>query len=210
MVAPKPKPRRTQAERREETRARILEAAVSELKQKGYAGFRVNEVALSAHVSRGAQTHHFPTKESLLIAALRQIYVAQHAKSMKLIESLGPGDSVFDALMRDSEVFYLGPNFTISVTMLSQGSQEPELRKQLRIISRTHRLPVEAAWQSALESSGLPEEDARSILYMTQSIFRGMAIRRFMRNDPEYISFTIAQWRKMAEAQIDLFLKPNG
>ncbi len=210
MPEPKPRIRRTQAERREETRSRILDAAVSELRRKGYAGFRVNEVASSAQVSKGAQTHHFPTKESLVIAALGRSYDASYARSMKLINALKPGDSALDvleALLRDSEAFYLGPNFAISVTMLNVGENEPALRRQVRSISRSHRIPVEAAWLDALKRCGLPDEAARSILYLTQSVYRGMVMRRFLRNDPDYIRFSVAQWRKLAREQIVLHMK---
>lgn len=51
--------RRTQAERTEDMRRRILDAAVEELTDKGYAGLRTADVAKRAGVSRGAQTHHF-------------------------------------------------------------------------------------------------------------------------------------------------------
>src|SRR6516165_7474076 len=108
--------RRTQAERREGTRSRILEAAVSELMDKGYAGFRVDKVAIAANVSRGAQTHHFPTKESLVLGALQKLYEASTESSRKLIDGLKPGDDVLDALIRDSANFDFGPNFIIAIS----------------------------------------------------------------------------------------------
>ena len=46
--------RRTQAERTEETRTRVLDAAVEVLRKKGYAHFRTADVAKAAGVSRGA------------------------------------------------------------------------------------------------------------------------------------------------------------
>lgn len=202
---PAARPRRTQAERREEMRGRILDAAVGELRRKGYAGFRVNEVANAAQVSKGAQTHHFPTKESLVIASVQRLYEASYAHSMKLVASVGADGDVFEALMRDSEKFYLGPTFAISVTMLSLGEHEPELRREVQKISRHFRLPVEAAWLEALRRT-LPDDTARTVLYLTQSIFRGMVMRRFMRNDPEYVRFSITQWRRLAREQIAPFL----
>lgn len=200
--------RRTQAERSEETRTRILDAAVSELRRKGYAGFRINEVAAAAEVSKGAQTHHFPTKESLVVAALQRIYESSHTQSMKLVDSLAPGDDVFDALLKNSERFYLGSNFGISVTLLGVGNDEAELRKQVRLISRKHRIPVEQAWLAALIHWGLPEEAARSILYLTQSVYRGLIMRGFMRADPDYARFTVAQWQSIARDYIALNRKP--
>jgi AcrR family transcriptional regulator len=197
--------RRTQAERREETRSRILDAAVSELRHSGYAGFRVDKVAAVADVSRGAQTHHFPTKESLVLAALQRLYEASSAASAKLIEALDPEDDVLDALMEDSAKFYLGPNFLIALSMLNLGERETELRQKVREISRKHRLPIERAWLESLTHSGLPDEAARTILNITQSVYRGMVMRRFIRNDPDYTRFTVQQWSKIARAYIDLY-----
>ena len=198
--------RRTRAERREETSSRILDAAVSELHRKGYAGFRFNHVVLAAHASKGAVTHHFPTKESLVIAALKRIYDESHAQSMKLIEALRPLDkpnTVLEALIRDAEEFYLGPSFATSVAMLSVSERETDLGRQLATIARAHRIPIEQAWLDALMRSGLSEEKARGLLYMTQSIYRGMVMRRYMRDDPDYIRFTTEQWRKVAFSMID-------
>ncbi|MBN3785331.1 TetR/AcrR family transcriptional regulator [Burkholderia sp. Ac-20353] len=209
MTKKVPERRRTQAERREETRARILEAAVSELMNKGYAGFRVEQVAATANVSRGAQTHHFPTKEALVLAALQQLYEASTETSMKLIDGLNAGDDVLDALMRDSSNFYLGPNFLIAVSLLNLGDHEPELRKKVRAISRKYRLPIEKAWMEALLRSGLEEEPARTVLNITQSIYRGMVMRRFLRNDPEYTRFTVEQWSRIARAYMSLNTPPS-
>jgi AcrR family transcriptional regulator len=206
-MAKAPVRRRTQAERRAETRSRILEAAVSELKQKGYAGFRVDKVAVAAQVSRGAQTHHFPTKESLVLAALQGLYEASSEASVALIDGLKPGDDVLDALMQDSAKFYLGPNFLIAVSMLNLGDYEPELRQKVRAISRKHRLPIEKAWLDALIRSGLEEEQARAVLNITQSIYRGMIMRRFLRNDAEYTRFTVDQWARIARAFMDLYTR---
>src|ERR1700710_2433366 len=66
--------RRTQAERSEETRTRILKAAASLIRKRGYARFRTAEVAKEAGLSRGAQLHHFPTKDSLVVATLEYVF----------------------------------------------------------------------------------------------------------------------------------------
>src|ERR1700729_2230886 len=66
--------RRTQAERSEETRTRILKAAANLIRKRGYARFRTAEVAKEAGLSRGAQLHHFPTKDSLVVATLEFVF----------------------------------------------------------------------------------------------------------------------------------------
>lgn len=204
--------RRTQAERREETILRILDAAVSELRSKGYAGFRFNHVVLAAGISKGAMTHHFPTKESLVVAALTRSYDESNACSMARIEAIPPDADpavVLEALMEDSGDFYLGPDFAMSVAMLSSRNHEPGLAGEVAEIARVHRIPIEDVWLETLLRTGLPDEEARGLLFMTQSIYRGMVMRRYMRNDPDYIDFTIEQWRKLAFSTIEKYSGPR-
>jgi AcrR family transcriptional regulator len=65
--------RRTQQERSAAMRLRLLDAAVDCLYELGYSGTTTIEVAARAGVSRGAQLHHFPTKERLVTEAVRHV-----------------------------------------------------------------------------------------------------------------------------------------
>ncbi|MCP2671110.1 TetR/AcrR family transcriptional regulator [Maricaulaceae bacterium EIL42A08] len=65
--------RPTQEERTDAMRARLLEATLDLIAEEGWAQTSTQKICKRAGVSRGAQTHHFPTKNSLLIAAVREI-----------------------------------------------------------------------------------------------------------------------------------------
>ncbi|MBV6755305.1 TetR/AcrR family transcriptional regulator [Rhodococcus sp. USK10] len=67
------KPTRTQAERTAAMRTKLLDAAVDSLVELGYARTTTQGIARRAGVSRGAQLHHFPTKESLVVAAVEHL-----------------------------------------------------------------------------------------------------------------------------------------
>lgn len=62
-------PRRTRAES-EATAASVLDAAVKLFAADGYADVRLDDVAASAGVTRGAVYHHYTDKRGLFIAAL--------------------------------------------------------------------------------------------------------------------------------------------
>ncbi len=64
---------RIQDARSAETRKRLLDATVDCLYERGYAGTTTAEIAARAGVSKGAQIHHFPTKEQLVISALEYL-----------------------------------------------------------------------------------------------------------------------------------------
>ena len=73
-VAPSPpRVRRTQRERSEAMRSRLLEATIDCLYEVGYSRTTTIEVAARAGVSRGAQLHHFPTKKRLVTVAVRHL-----------------------------------------------------------------------------------------------------------------------------------------
>jgi AcrR family transcriptional regulator len=71
-----PKPRRTQAERRASTRAKLLDATIACLTDLGYAGTTTTEVCSRARLSQGALFKHFPTKIALVSAAAEHLFAA--------------------------------------------------------------------------------------------------------------------------------------
>ena len=58
-------------QRSEETRARILEAAIQCFSNAGYASASVDDICAQAGVSKGAFYHHFPSKQAIFLALLQ-------------------------------------------------------------------------------------------------------------------------------------------
>ncbi|MGH8517858.1 MAG: TetR/AcrR family transcriptional regulator, partial [Panacagrimonas sp.] len=63
------RPRRTQTERSDAMRKRLIDATLQGLVQDGYAATTVSSIVRRAGVSRGAHLHHFPTKNALILEA---------------------------------------------------------------------------------------------------------------------------------------------
>jgi len=57
-------------QRSEETRSRILEAAVRRFSEAGYNAASVDDICSLAGVSKGAFYHHFPSKQAVFLALL--------------------------------------------------------------------------------------------------------------------------------------------
>src|SRR5580658_4146805 len=66
-------PTRNQAERSDQTRARILEAALREFSENGLAGARTERIAEAAGVNKALLYYYFQGKEALYDAALEAV-----------------------------------------------------------------------------------------------------------------------------------------
>lgn len=93
--------RRTQAERREETRERLLRAAIGCLREEGYAGLTTREVARRAGVSQGAQAYHFPSRADMVAGVVEWLgerWVSQFKGVAAAFRSASPDVGVAAAL----------------------------------------------------------------------------------------------------------------
>ena len=68
------RPRRTQAERTEETKAALIQAAVTVLHQQGYNAATTAVIADEAGVSRGSIIYHFSTRAQLMSEVITFVY----------------------------------------------------------------------------------------------------------------------------------------
>src|SRR3954451_18323755 len=76
LVSARPQPRRRFRDA-DESRARILAAALTEFAAGGYRGASLGAIALRAGMSQSGVLRHFPSKELLLTAVIEQISVNQ-------------------------------------------------------------------------------------------------------------------------------------
>ncbi|HYM02062.1 MAG TPA: TetR/AcrR family transcriptional regulator [Stellaceae bacterium] len=190
--------RRTQAQRSEEMRQRLLDAAFTVLQRRGYVGFRIAEVAKIAGVSRGAQLHHFPTKESLVVATIEHVFARVLEQARQRAEAAASQSrDPLAAIIDDSSDFFFGDNFAIALDVVMAAAKDDRIRERIFAISRDHRLPAESAWLRVLTEAGLPEDFAEDALWLTISIVRGLAVRRLWQKDPERGRRLLRLWRQI-------------
>ncbi len=81
-----PTPSRTQAERADQTRSRILDAAIRQFGANGLAGARTEQIAEAAGVNKALLYYYFNSKEALYTAALESVVERVQAESRAVLE----------------------------------------------------------------------------------------------------------------------------
>jgi AcrR family transcriptional regulator len=195
--------RRTQAERTAATRTQILKAAANLIRRRGYARFRTADVAAEAGMSRGAQLHHFPTKDSLVVATLEYVFEQAQIVSRRRAAAINRPRDLIEAVIEDAREFFFSEHFMVAIDIVLSTSTDDAVRKQILDISRKARRPVETSWTEALTASGVPASLAADIVALTLSLVRGMALRTLWDNDPKWFDELFSLWRRM----IKIFLE---
>jgi AcrR family transcriptional regulator len=200
--SPAAKTRRTQAERTHGTRTRILDAAVEVLRKKGYAHFRTADVAKAAGVSRGAQLHHFATKEKLVYATMEHVFTNVLENSRNRARALKKGEDPLEPMIADGREFFFSTPFFISLDIATSINSK-RFRQQLMTMVRKARLPAEQAWLEALTAGGMPPKMADDVLWLTLGLIRGLAIRMLWQDEPERFDRLLKLWRGIIEGYVE-------
>lgn len=187
---------RSQDERSENMRARLLAASIEVMRERSYAGFTTEMVAQTARVSRGALLHHFPRKRDLILAVHKYLYQLAVDSSAEAARAATDQSTNIDNMLKDAENFFLGDQFFSVLSIVVSVSTEPDIKAEILDASRNARLAIEAAWVDRM-SEFMPRSLAEIIVYMTFNIVRGYAIRTLWEDDPARYTEMIATWKSL-------------
>lgn len=173
----------TQAERTATTCDLLLDATIALLVERGYRGTSTVEVSRRAGVSRGAQLHHYPTKEALVAAAVDHLLTKRVAELSARLGS--PKNDVLDLSDAASALWsiYTGDTFYAWLELVVAARTDPQLRELLAGVDARLVLRAEKLCQRFL----LPYvQDARTVKATTRlvlAMFDGLATHRILSGD---------------------------
>lgn len=181
------------------TRERILRATLACLNKRGYAGTTTTAVEQQARISRGALLYHFPTRASLVSAAVARLFEDLRADFQRGFAALArEGDRVAAALELLWETFQ-DPRLAAVLELYVAGRTDRELRNQLRPVATEHQAHV-----IGLAHSFFPEvaTDGRfsAVLHLVLDTLQGMAVRRLSQPDDPSVDRTLALLKELAAA----------
>jgi AcrR family transcriptional regulator len=197
------RPRRSQAERSEDTKRRIVEAAARLIVRKGYVELRVADIAYEAGVSIGAQLHHFPNKDALVIAVIEHSFAEASRSSRRRAEFGSASGEILEDIIDDAKAFFFSEHFLIALNVVLSTLSPSAMRDDVLRISRGARLPVEEAWGKAMIAAGYPKELTSELITLTFCLVRGFAIRQLWDDDEQWQEHCFALWRDMIQLLLE-------
>lgn len=172
-----------------DARIRLLEAAITAIRTRGFTATSVDELCRAAGVTKGAFFHHFPSKAALGVAAAEHWSETTDAlfAAAPYHEDADPAARVLDYVEFRKALLQGGtPDYTCLVgTMVQEVHQShPEIRAACDASISGHAATLEADIAAALEARGLAGRwSAESLALFTQATIQGAFILAKARND---------------------------
>jgi AcrR family transcriptional regulator len=174
--------RRTQAERSAAMRTRLLDATVECLVSYGYAGTTTPRVAERAGVTRGAQIHHFRSKEDLVVAAIEHLAQQRVQAAMRefgrVEASSDPVSTVLDFLWEAHQ----GPMFVATVELWVAARTDPVLAAHVERVEPVVNSTLISAIAQLVPDHATRKE-LRNFVYTAMDALRGIMLNSFVDGD---------------------------
>jgi AcrR family transcriptional regulator len=174
--------RRTQAERSAAMRTRLLNATIESLVTYGYAGTTTPRVAELAGVTRGAQIHHFRSKEDLVVAAIehlaqQRVQAAMHEFG-RVEASSDPVSTVLDFLWEAHQ----GPMFIATVELWVAARTDDVLARHIERVEPLVNSTLISAIAQLVPDHAM-RKDLRNFVYTAMDALRGILLNSFVDRD---------------------------
>jgi len=198
----------SQRERSEATRAKILEAAVRVLVDKGYAASATTRIVEEAGVSRGAMLHHFPNKALLMQEVLKHVLTVRERAFHRALQQATGADAVSDVIDAFWDAVGAEEAFVPWLELTVAARTEPSLREVVaeaasdigRVIQQNFRELFDVEGQSRIVEL-LPE--------LGMALLQGLAMRDIIERRPEQTEQVLAIVKWIASQQLAAIARPR-
>lgn len=190
-----------QQQRTRAMRQRLLEATVDCLVEHGWSGTSTTVVSERAGVSRGAQLHHFPTKQDLVFAAVEHLTELRGAELAEAAERLPAGPRRTRAVLAMLAEHFTSPVFTAALELWVAARSDEALHAQVvpleqRVGRQTHRLTVD------LLGADEDRPGTRELVQATLDLVRGLGLANTITDDRSRRERILDRWAAVLDKEL--------
>ena len=181
-------------------RRRLMEATVDSLVELGWSGTTTTVVSSRAGVSRGAQLHHFPSKQALVVAAVEHLTERRREEMRRHAQEL-PTEGRVRAVLDILAAQFVSPVFFAALELWVAARTDADLRESVgplerRIGRETHAYAVELL--AIDESIG----DNRQLVQATLDMVRGLGLAASLSDDARRRASVLDSWAAVLEREL--------
>ncbi len=190
-----------QEERTRAMRQRLLEATVDCLVEHGWSGTSTTLVSQRAGVSRGAQLHHFPTKNDLVLAAVEHLSEVRGEELRAAALALPTGRRRTRAVLEMFADHFTSPVFTAALELWVAARTDEQLH--VAVVPLEQRVGREAH-RIALDALGVTEAQprVRELVQATLDLVRGLGLANTITDDADRRRKILNTWAHTLDSEL--------
>jgi AcrR family transcriptional regulator len=159
-------------------------------------------VSERAGVSRGAQLHHFPTKQDLVVAAVQHVTEVRGAELRAAATRLPAGEHRTRQVLQVLGDHFTSPVFTAALELWVAARTDPALLAEVapleqRVGRETHRMTVE------LLGADESRPGVRELVQATLDLVRGLGLASTITDDRRRRTRILDQWARTLDAALE-------
>lgn len=179
-----------------------MESTVDCLVELGWAGTTTTVVSKRAGVSRGAQLHHFPSKQDLVVAAVGHL-TERRRDDMKRAAAELPERGRTRAVLEILSQQFVSPVFFAALELWVAARTDVHLRAEVAPLERrvgreTHAYAVELL--AIDEARG----DNRQLVQATLDLLRGLGLAASLSDDTKRRASVLDSWAVALDHELEV------
>ena len=183
----RPRKRRSQEERKTETRDRLIKATIAEIQDRGYAGLKTRRVAERARMTWGAAQHLFGDKNDLLVDVNLYLYekIVHRLMQFDVMNTRRKGWAT-DYVRHLWDVFS-SPEMQVFYELVIGSRHDPEFYAKLKVRVNTMTRQLDQLWLKAWSHSAIPTDQLLGLRTVVTLTLESLSIGTHIRGDSQYI-----------------------
>ena len=188
-------------------RATLIEATIACLDTYGYAATSINRIQEKASVSRGALTHHFPSKEDLIVATLDRLLISTLHPSL-------PSKDIHKAAGLAEDLQFIARSLSRSrngralAEVLLATRTDVQLKARVAPRLREWNDMIDEAILGYYKSAAADDADVVLLWTITRSFLRGLVLQEPFSSSEETFERMIARFSDLVSPLL-VKRKPN-
>jgi len=172
------KVRRSQEDRRHETRKKLIEATIKVINEKGFAAMRTGDITKKAAVTWGAAQHLFGGKAELLMQVASTVSESLIDALKTDVEMESNPSSKLEIIIDQTWEVYSSSVYFAMVEIIRGTRKDPSIHDKLVETQGKISDRIEALWIRIFQNDAIPEAEILRLCHIVTLYLSGLAARK--------------------------------